>query len=267
MQNVIETAAQAEKKGISGSTLKLIAIITMFIDHFAAIIMERVMVQKAGGMANLGYEFVANNPQLYGVYMILRMIGRLGFPIFCFLLIEGFTYTRNMKKYAIRLLMFAFVSELPFDLGFCGKPINWSYQNVFFTLFVGLMVMIAFRFVEQKQQWNQVLRVIMYILIAAAGMGVAELLKTDYSAMGVLTIIVMYLFRRSKMLQTGLGCAVLTFFSITEITAFLILIPVHMYNGKRGWNIKWFFYAFYPLHILLLYLIAYAMGLGNIVLR
>lgn len=69
------------------------------------------------------------------------------------------------------------------------------------------------------------------------------------------------------MLETGLGCAVLTVMNPIEITAFFVMIPVHMYNGKRGWNIKWLFYAFYPLHILLLYGIACALGLGQVMLR
>lgn len=82
--------------------------------------------------------------------------------------------------------------------------------------------------------------------------------------MGVITIASMYLFRRNRMMETGIGCAILTLSNWMEITAFFILLPVHFYNGRRGWNMKWLFYAFYPLHILLLYLIACAMGLGDI---
>ena len=65
-------------------------------------------------------------------------------------------------------------------------------------------------------------------------------------------------------LEAGAGCVMLTAMQLMEISSFFVLIPIRMYNGRRGWNIKWFFYAFYPLHILLLYLIACAMGLGGI---
>jgi hypothetical protein len=95
----------------------------------------------------------------------------------------------------------------------------------------------------------------------------ANWLMTDYSGMGVLTIAAMYLFRKNRVLEAGVGCTVLTMMSLSELTAFFTLIPIHMYNGKRGWNLKWFFYVFYPAHILLLYLAAYAMGLGGIMLR
>ena len=90
---------------------------------------------------------------------------------------------------------------------------------------------------------------------------------TDYGGMGVLTIAAMYLFRKNKMLEAGIGCTILTIMSWTEATSFFVLLPVRQYNGERGWSLKWFFYVFYPAHIFLLYLIAYAMGLGRIMLR
>lgn len=252
----------AEKKGISGSTLKLIAIISMFLDHTGAIVLQRMLM--GGWTPAQAGEMQGVVGTLGIMYILLRMIGRLGFPIFCYLLIEGFQHTRNVTKYAGRLFLFALVSEIPFDLGFMGTPFYWWYQNVFFTLFIGLLVIAGLHYVDGKQDWNIVLRLLSYVLVVGAGALAAFVLKTDYSAMGVITIASMYLFRRSRMLEAGIGCAVLTLSNWMEITAFLILLPVHFYNGRRGWNMKWLFYAFYPLHILLLYLIACAMGLGHI---
>lgn len=249
-------AMPSVRKGVTGSTVKMIAIIAMFIDHTAAIVLERMLHLP---------EFMSVN--LYWVYWVMRLIGRLGFPIFCFLLIEGFCYTRNMKKYAGRLFLFALVSEVPFDLGFAGNVFYWQYQNVFFTLFIGLLVLIGFRFVEGQTAWNKIVKAVLHVPVLAAGMFAADLLMTDYSGMGVLTIAVMYLFRRSRRLEMGAGCTVLTIMSLSEITAFLAMIPVGIYNGKRGWNLKWVFYVFYPAHILLLYIIAYAIGVGNVMLR
>lgn len=270
MDHVVETMepmSPVKKKGISGSTLKMIAIITMFIDHVGAVILERMLMQRMEGVAIVGPRFIMENATLYIADMVLRLIGRLGFPIFCFLLIEGFQHTRNVTKYAVRLLLFAIISELPFDLGFCGKPLHWGYQNVFFTLFIGLLVMIALDYVYKKLENQKVVRIIVYVMVIAIGMVIAEFLKTDYSAIGVLTISVMYLFRHKRMLETGLGCAVLTVLNPMEITSFLMMLPINWYNGERGWNIKWLFYVFYPVHILVLFLIAYAMGLGDVVMR
>lgn len=254
-ENITETMPSA-RKGVAGSTLKMIAIIAMFIDHTAAIVLERMLYIK---------EFESVNMHL--AYWVMRIIGRLGFPIFCFLLIEGFCHTRNVKKYAGRLFLFALVSEVPFDLGFAGKTLYWQYQNVFFTLFIGLLVLIGFRFVEEKRAWNKVLRAVLHVLMLAVGMYAADLLMTDYSGMGVLTIAAMYLCRKSKLLEMAAGCTVLTIMSVIEASAFLTMIPVGIYNGKRGWNLKWVFYVFYPAHILLLYIIAHAIGVGNIMLR
>lgn len=94
-------------------------------------------------------EVSAANP-LYQTDMVLRGIGRVAFPIFCFLLVEGFLHTKNVWKYAGRLALFALVSEIPFDLAFQGEWLFMGYQNIFFTLLVGLLVMIAFQTAEEK---------------------------------------------------------------------------------------------------------------------
>ena len=139
--------------------------------------------------------------------------------------------------------------------------------QLFLELFIGLLVLIAFRYVEGKMSWNPIVRAVLHVPVLAAGMFAADLLMTDYSGMGVLTIAAMYLCRRSRLLEVGAGCAVLTAMALNEVPAFLAMIPVGMYNGKRGWNLKWIFYVFYPAHILLLYIIAHAAGVGDIMLR
>ena len=104
-------------KGLSGSTLKIIEMVTMLIDHIGAAVLARMII--------------AGNADLYDAYRTLRMIGRIAFPIFCFLLIEGFQHTKNAKKYAERLFLFAAISEIPFDLAFSAKVLEFQYQNVF----------------------------------------------------------------------------------------------------------------------------------------
>lgn len=254
-----------KKKGIPGSTIKMIAIIAMFIDHTAAVILERVMQQQG---LNTMLDMGPVEPIVI-VYLIMRIIGRLGFPIFIFLLIEGLTHTRNQWKYLFRLFIFALVSEIPFDFAFnlskeqifSGQLLEFTYQNVFFTLAIGLAAVIGMKTI-QEMELNAVLKILFNIGIAIVGMGLGLLLHTDYGAIGVLAIIMMYLFRQRKMLATAMTCIILMFSSFLEASAFLILLPVGLYNGERGWKLKWVFYAFYPVHLLLLWLVCLGMGIA-----
>lgn len=238
-----------KEKGITGSTLKIIAIVTMLIDHIGAAIVERMLMSGKYGLIQI------SNP-VYVTDMILRGIGRIAFPIFCFLLVEGFLHTANVWKYALRLFLFAMISEIPFDLAFLGKVIYPGCQNVFFTLLIGLLVMIAFSLTDEK--WNKkVLKVTAKILSFAAGFFLAEFLHTDYGGIGIICIMVLYLFRFNRTRQILFGA--LSF--LWEITAPLAFLPISHYNGKRGIRNKYFFYIFYPVHLLILFFIAWLLGL------
>ena len=142
-----------ERKGISGSTLKIIAIITMLIDHIGAGVLGRLLVVRGMNEAADLNAWIDANSTLVITYQMMRFVGRLAFPIFCFLLIEGFEHTHDVKKYALRLLSFCLVSEIPFDLLFNVKILESGYQNVFFTLFIGLMVMWGFQVVENQERF------------------------------------------------------------------------------------------------------------------
>ena len=124
-----------KKKGISGSTLKMIAIVTMLIDHIGAAVLARLLM--VNGLGELDQtntdaimQWLSANGALYWMYTVMRMIGRVAFPIFCFLLVEGFLHTHDVKKYAMRLGLFALLSEIPFDLAFSSKILEFNYQNV-----------------------------------------------------------------------------------------------------------------------------------------
>ena len=120
-------------------------------------------------------------------------------------------------------------------------------------------MMIAYRAVEEKEEWNQALKMILYILIVAAGMALAYFLKTDYAEKGVFCIMVLYIFHKKKMWQIIAGCASF----IWETPALFGFIPIAFYNGTRGWKMKYFFYIFYPAHLLILYLLCYFMGISG----
>lgn len=124
--------------GLSGSSLKLIAIISMIIDHIGVAI-----VSYLPGIDD-------KNGLVYASYWILRLIGRIAFPIYLFLIVEGFQYTRNKLLYSIRLFIFAFISEIPFDLALKNTLFDWKHQNVFFTLFIGLLVIWGFSMSREK---------------------------------------------------------------------------------------------------------------------
>ena len=226
------------KWGISGSVLKWFSVIIMVIDHFGASILE-TYVMNAWGRSPLGNLFHDHWNELLRVDQIIRYIGRPAFPIFCFLLVEGFLHTRDVKKYALRLGIFALLSEIPFDLAIRGKLFDWQYQNVYVTLLIGLLTIWILR--TQKDVWY------MCLLVAVAGCALGELLHCDYGAMGVVLIVVLYVMRESRIWQCVSG-AVCTAW---ELPAPLAFLPICLYNGERGRQPKWFFYWFYPVHLLL----------------
>lgn len=257
-----------QKRGLTGSALKWIAVLSMLIDHTAATLLFAA-IQRNGsyGPGILSRDF----------YMAMRSIGRLGFPIFCFLLAEGFYHTRSRGKYLLRLGVFALLSEIPFDLSLkrvwkvFGTPaaeglarfgLETGGQNVFFTLFFGLLAALL---------WDKLLRGAerdcpagrgLAAILCALGLGAAAYyLHTDYKAMGVALVLVMVLLRDrpwTRDLAAGGILAAMIPFGSSWIELFGVLaFPLfHLYNGQRGRQSKYFFYAFYPGHLLLLALLA-----------
>ena len=225
-----------QKRGfgrLDGFHIKLIAVITMLIDHLAAVILY--------------------NRVPFEVYEWLRFVGRIAFPIYCFLLVQGFLHTSNVKKYALRLGIFALISEIPFDLALYGTWWFKESNNVFFTLLIGLLVIWGFEYFQEK---FKVPGIVMGVILIVLGCYVAEkILCCDYGMAGVATIVTMYLLR-NKIRVYGfiLGILVLTLLTYSgELFALIGAIPIWYYNGKRGREIKYFFYLFYPLHLLVLW--------------
>ena len=133
MQTGGDGAGSAGRPGFSGSTIKIIAVAAMLIDHAAATVLARYLIGGIREAADTGttQNWLAENAMWYDIYDVMRGIGRLGFPIFCFLLVEGYQRTRDVKKYALRLGLFALISDVPFDLAICGTPFHMGYQNVY----------------------------------------------------------------------------------------------------------------------------------------
>lgn len=250
----MEQTTEQKRFGLSGSTLKIIAMATMLIDHIGAAVLLRYILDMQSHISS-----IEQYNQLVTLYRVLRGIGRISFPIYCFLLVEGFQKTRNLKRYILRLGIFAVIAEVPFDLCFTSQIFSLSHQSVMLTLLVGVITMWGVSLLERHVK-NRMLLILGGAAVIALGAGAAELMNTDYGYLGIMCILVLYALRRVKWVQIAGGCLVF----LWEIWAPFAFIPVAFYNGKRGLRLKYVFYLFYPLHLLLLYLICVLMGLGDI---
>lgn len=238
-------------KKITGSGLKWIAMISMLLDHIGAVLFVALLELTEPATA-LGQWCVRNRMIIYPLYMSLRRVGRLAFPIYCLLLVEGFSHTRSVPKYALRLAIFAIISEIPFDLAFNTLP-DFSSNNVFFTLLTGLLCIWGMDSIEKRFPARKYLGV---ILCAGIGFLTAEFLfQSDYGGIGVLAIALIYVLRNWPALAFFTGTCVLCFHGTIELWALCALPAVYFYNGQRGRKMKVGPYIFYPAHLLILWAI------------
>ncbi len=184
--------------------------------------------------------------------LMFRYIGRIAFPIFAFLLVEGYFHTRDVRRYMLRLGLFAVISEIPYDLAFRETILEFEHQNVFFTLFIGVAMMYA---LEKSPQWQAKAAEVLLAMWAAS------LLCSDYRYKGILLIAVYYFLRGRKREEFVLGAG-WNFLWNWEIQGYgaLASVPIAMYSGQRGRSMKYFFYLFYPLPLAVFYGVA-RMGL------
>lgn len=237
-------------KFINADILKIIAMILMLLDHLWATIIP-------------GNQWMTN-------------IGRLAFPIFAFLITEGFIYTSDYKKYLKRLFIFGLISEIPFNLIYTGSPIFPFHQNVLFTLLLGLL---CIKQIDNFKKDNNIKNRIKAILKIALFLLIGSITFVDYGAMGILTIIVFYVFRDFKCAWIGqllsLILLYIVFFKGQSIVinifnyeyffpiqgfGVLSLIPIWLYNGSKPNKnkiLQYIFYSFYPAHMTIIYLIYY----------
>lgn len=228
--------------------LKIIAVITMFCDHF-------------------GDAFV-------GHFSFFNLIGRIAFPIFAFQISEGFKHTKNIKKYFVRLFIFAVISQIPFYLFSKKFNLDPSSLNVFFTLFLGLLAIIVFDYFEKLENKELNVRLFeieikkyigMFLCLIIAGLG--ELINVDYGFWGIIVIFAFHLFKNNKLamiisfitlciIRYGSWCILYRFHTIYVLLCLCTILPIvfiSLYNGKQGFKIKYLLYLFYPLHLLALY--------------
>lgn len=226
--------------------LKIIACFTMFIDHVGYIVFD-------------------------GHSSWFNYVGRLAFPIFAFQISEGYIYTHDVKKYLLRLILFAFISQIPFLL-FHSIINNEPGLNVIFTLFLGLIAIIIY------DKYNKFVGVFSAIIFGI----IAHFLNSDYSFYGVGITFLFYVFNKNKcLLAISFIIATLMQYSYLILVyynygfeflknVFIIYLPYFIctifsiiiilcYNKKKGPNTRYLFYLFYPLHMILIYILSFVL--------
>ena len=216
---------------MSSFVLKIIAMVTMFIDH-------------------LGYT-------IWGKFSYFNYIGRLSLPIFAFGISEGYIHTKSKRNYLIRLFTFAIVSQAPF-MFFRSMFTTGFSLNIFFTLFLGLVAIIGYEQCKNKY---------VGILLVACLSITADALKMDYGYFGILMIFIFHVFKNNKLLMniSYIVLCLLKYMPLYVLNNFylpylilclctiLALVFINLYNGKKGPNTKYILYGFYPVHLILLY--------------
>lgn len=211
---------------LSGSALKVIAVVSMTIDHIAYYILDQQL-----GMGDTW------------LYETMRCIGRFAFPIFAFLIIEGYHHTRYVGRYMAALLVTAIVAEIPWQL--LG---NEGSHNVVFTLLLGLVVVFLIDHIHDAL-WLMLMETALFSAIAT-------MLNTDYTWHGICLMVVFYLFSKHRGLTLLFGFPLLMEYGILG-SAIGLAIPL-MYSGRRGFVrgrwMKYLFYIYYPLHLMIIFL-------------
>lgn len=275
MKNILNTFDKC--KIINADVLKITAVVTMLIDHIGAGIFLR-MIQA--GIYPFGLDF----ERAKTLYYATRHIGRQAFPIYCFLLVQGLIHTRNIFKYMLSLGIFGILSEIPFDIALKVKADVTSTQivhllnenaeivykscNVYFTLFIGLAVIWMMKQIEDRLftedpfsplgfTAKNPLYMIPYFIPAVAGAAFAYVVDTDYDFWGITLIAILFVFRKNQIIASVLGYLFLMNLESERWAAFAFIL-ILFYNGKRGVisnKFKYAFYAFYPVHLIGIYLV------------
>lgn len=203
---------------------------------------------------------------IFGRLTFLNYIGRFSFIIFAFQIVQGYVHTRNIKKYITRLSFFALISQLPYML-FYYNVFNTFAINVIFTLLFGLFTILIY------DKYNKFVGISSCFLFGV----IAEVCKFDYGFFGVFIIFIFYALRNKKVIMSFIFILSTIFkyflsilkygipssyiflgnpYSLCMYFTCLSIIPILLYNGKKGKDAKYLFYIFYPVHLLILALLA-----------
>ena len=226
---------------LNGAQLKYMAFLSMLLDH----------VNNA-----LITPYLDGKGPLLHVSNVLSILGRVAFPLFMFFLVEGFFKTRSRKKYLMNLLIFAIVSEVPFDLFTSRELFNKNWNNMMFTLALSLATIWIVD--EIKGRLGKKSKALWYgvsVLVVAFMCAVAMFFSLDYDYHAIIVAYLFYLFYEKPLYGAALGYLSI----IKELYSVLGFAATLTYNGERGKQYKWLNYAFYPVHLLILGLLRVAL--------
>lgn len=221
--------------------LKIIALICMTIDHVGMILLPE--------------------------QPLFRALGRIAFPLFAFLLVNGFYHTKNRIKYFKRLFIFAIISEIPFDLAQFGTLCSFKVQNIFFTLFLGMLLMLICEYLTKKYK-NKKLYFILTLFCALVMSYIGWVLRIDYSWYGIFLIYSFYILYGTDlkhMIYIVSSLIILNFIycytkgndgQLVAVLAVPFLIEFKEEDIKINKCIKIIIYWYYPIHLLILYIIS-----------
>lgn len=225
----IKTLYFCKMKFLTAFDLKMIALFTMLIDHIGEVFFS-------------------------GQFMF-KLIGRVAFVLYAFMLVEGIFHTKNYQKYLKRLLLWAIISELPYDKAIYGQWFHWENQNVLWTLLFSSVGILG---IEKGK--NKIVKTLLILVSFAFPIG----LNSDYDGYGVLLVYTFYGCKKLKELPYFwvqlLNIAFYWKWKI-QFFAFLGLIPIYYYNGKEGRKTGTFYYSLYALQFLFL------IGLRSLIFR
>ena len=218
-------------KAIDGAQLKYIAFASMFIDHFNKAIIT---------------PFLTGTGPLVILTTIFDILGRIAFPIFAFMIVEGFFKTKSRWKYLRNLLIFAVISEIPYDMFQSAEFVNTWSQNILWGLALGLFTIMVIDRLKERIKNRPLWVFLSLILVALSCLG-SMLISSDYEYYAIIIIYLYYIFYDKRLVASGLGYLVI----IKEIYAILGFATVLLYNGEKGRQNKIFNYLFYPVHLLI----------------
>lgn len=270
-----------KKISLSNAVLKNIAYLTMFVDHSALVFYTEMTKQHS----LTGYGPVMSRQ----VYSVGRLIGRSAFILFAYLIAEGFIHTSSKLKYLLRLILFAFISEIPYNLVNAGQMFDYNSQNIYFTLAISVFVLIVWEWAGKSAQrmrrakaqrdvrWYICVGACVFAQLGALFLGcyAAHYLRTDYQYMGVLLIFTFYILRDKPIYIKLVPVACVMFlgmwsinllkyahtytfaylfrFSMRELFGLFAFVPIALYDGTKGRQLpKAVCYGFYPVHLIVL---------------
>lgn len=233
---------QVDRPYFTSGHLKIIACGAMLLSHLT----------QSGLLYQMGFTKSAD---------LFMLIGRISMPLFCFMAVQGIILSKNREKYLKRLFIFALLSEIPYDLVFSGSAFFINSQNVFFSLFLGTFMVYLWEKIKASQI-NNPFKLVFAIIVFLGIYFSAGFFMTDYDSRAIVAIGLLYLAKESRIL-TGLAILIGFYFE-AKIGGEYLSIPymvylsiplIFLYNGNRGTYNKWYFYAFYPVHLLIIYLL------------